>query len=420
MVNGTPLSLHNAFMEATGPLYITDKEGVINDAQVNKTYSFGAIMGGDRGKKDMFSGGSELRFNTFFETGNRTRFHQPGATQNWSQPQKLTKGRASWRFLITDMAWTLQDIMLNEKLGSSDEGVRFQEYVRLKTHYEQVMWTDKWDFMESHIWSEPSTEEMEAAAGGEFGKWYSIPAFITEYTDGLFNKGPTSPGGTAWTTVHGIDPATNVLGQNRFKTQTQVYSNNGSNASTSSSISASSILGAFEKMWKKVHFEKPPTMGQYYSDPAYNNQQIFCSPVGQTAYVTFLRQNQDLFVIEGRQDPAYPDPSFNFIPVKFVDALTTATLYPNHATLASATDNVTEGTVGNGVHGPRFYWVNSNYLYPTFHEKMFFAVQKVREHYNDPDTFVQPVRTWGNLKCTSRMRQGLVYPAVDVYTNLFA
>jgi hypothetical protein len=132
MVNGTPLSQFNSFMEATGPLYITSPEGVINDAQLHKTYSFGALMGGDRGKKKMLDGGSEMRFATFFETGSRTRFHQPGATQNWAQPQKLTHGRSHWRYLITDMAWTLQEIMLNDKMtrGSADE--RFQQYVDLK------------------------------------------------------------------------------------------------------------------------------------------------------------------------------------------------------------------------------------------------------------------------------------------------
>lgn len=420
MVNGTPQVLHNSFMEATPPLYITDPDAVINDAQLHRTYSFGALMGGDRGKKVMAAGGSELRFATFFETGGRTRFHQPGATQAWAQPQKLVHGRAHWRYLITDMSWTLQDIVLNEKLkyGSDDDKVK--EYVRLKRHYEQVMWTDKWDFLESHVWSEPDFAEMESAAGGDYGKWYSIPAFINEFTDGLFNKGPTSPGGTAWTTLHGLDPSTNVQAQNRFKHTVATYSNSGTNMGSSSVAAANSILGAFEKMWQDCHWEKPPTMKEYFSEPAYNNQQIFCSKEGQRAYQSFLRMNQDLYVIEGRQDPAFPDPAFNFIPIKYVNALTSATLYPNHSTLSSATDNVSEGTSGDGITGPRFYWINSNYLYPCFHEDMFFQVQKIREHFNDPDTFVQPVRTWGNLKCTSRQRQGLVKPSQDTYSTLYS
>jgi len=416
MSDGTPIALFNNFAEATGPLYINDPMSVINDAQRNNTYSFGALMGGERGMKKMIEGGSEVRFATYFESGNRTRFHQPGATQNWTQPQKLVHGRANHRYLITDMAWTLQEIMHNEKLRYGSEGERFQEYVRLKRHYEQVMWTDKWDFMEEHIWSEPDFTEMESSTGGERGEWYSVPSFINEYTNGLFNN--SGSGGTAWTTVHGIDPSTATLLQNRYNIQTAVYSNEV--VSNTEIVKSTNILGAFEKMWKKVHFEMPPMKGEFYSNPAYNNQQIFCSPEGQTAYTILLRSFQDNYVIDTRQDPAYPDPCFNFIPVKYVNTLTTATLYPNNTTYASSTDNVAESAAG--YVGPRYYWINSNYLYPFFHEEMFFRVEKVREHFNDPDTFVQPVRTWGNLKCTSRRRQGLVSPkgASALYSGLYS
>jgi hypothetical protein len=420
MANGTPLVQFNSFMEATGPLYITGPDGVINDAQAQKTYSFGAIMGGDRGMKKMLAGGSEVRFATFFETGSRTRFHQPGATQNWAQPQKLTHGRSQMRYLITDMAWTIQEIMQNERITRGrDSDEVFHQFVDLKRQKEQMMWTDKWDFMENHVWSEPDFTEMETNAGGEFGKWYSIPAFINEYDDGLYNSGGGSAG-TAWTTIHGLDPTSTVQGQTGYTHQTAVYSNE---VVTLGDISrAGSLMGSFEKMWKKCHFEKPPTMGEYFSDPAYNNQQIFTSEAGQTAYNIMLRAFQDNFVIGTRQDPAYTDPSFNFIPVKYVNALQAATLYPNNTTPDSATDNVAEnGTVTGTKKGPRYYWINSNYLYPFFHEDMFFERQSVREHFNDPDTFVMPVRTWGNFKCTSRKRQGLISPSDGkaLYTNLY-
>lgn len=414
-MSGTPAQMFSDFIESTGPLYITTPDGVINDAQRNNTYSFGALMGGDRGMKKMLGGGSQINFETTFETGARTRFHQPGATQNWSMPQKLVKGRAAWRYLITDMTWNLQTVELNE--GDSSEEGRFQQFVDLKRSIEQRMWTDKWDFLEEHIWSEPDFTEMESLAGGDLGKMYTVPAFVNNWTNGLYNN--SGAAGTAWTTIEGIDPSTATKGQNRFVPNSVLYSNMGTNASSDSSLAARSILGAFEKMWKKVHFEKPPTMGEYFSNPAYNNQQIFTSPEGQTAYTSFLRMNQDLFVIEGRQDPAYPDPAFNFIPVKYVNALTTAPLYPNHTTIASATDNVSEATSGNGITGPRFYWINSNYLYPVFHKTYFFLRGKVREHFNDPDTFVVPVRTWGNLVCTSRRRQGIVSPTADLYTGLY-
>ena len=411
-MTGTPITLFNDFVASTGPAYIKSKPEVINDAQIHRTYSLGSLMGGDRGKKEMFSGGSEIRFTTYFETGQRTRFHQPGATQNWAQPQKTVTGRAPWRYAISDMSWNLQ--AFEQNVGSSPD---FQKYYDYKAQLERMPYVDIWDFLESHVWSEPDATEMETLAGGDLGKMYSIPAFINEYGNGLFNSAGTA--GTAWTTIHGIDPASTTKGQNRFQQQSTVYSN--AIVTNGDLIKSTTILGAFEKMWKKVHFEKPPSHGEAYSNPAYNSQQIFTSPEGQTAYTTALRSAQDMFVIEGRQDPAYPDPAFNFIPVKYVNALTTATLYPNNTTLGSATDNIAEGTNATGNRrGPRFYWTNSDYLYPAFHEDYFFARGGVREHFNDPDTFVVPIRLWGNLICPSRMRQGLVSPSGDLYSGLYS
>ena len=411
-MSGTPLTLFNNFVESTGPAYIKPPEEVINDAQLHRTYSIASLMAGDRGKKMMYDGGSEIRFATFFETGGRTRFHQPGATQNWAQPQKVVHGRAAHRYAISDMSWNLQAAELN--LGSTPD---FQRYFNYKAQLEQMAYTDIWDFLESHVWSEPDFTEMESLAGGAEGKMYSIPAFINEYGSGLMNSAGTA--GTAWTTVHGIDPTSADKGQNRFTHQTSSYSVEVTNSTQLAS--SLTILGAFEKMWKKVHFEKPPSNGDAYSNPAYNSQQIFCSPEGQTAYATCLRAFQDQFVIEGRQDPAYPDPAFNFIPVKYVNALTTATLYPNNTTLGSASDNIAEGTNATGNRqGPRFYWINSNYLHPFFHKDYFFARGGVREHFNDPDTFVVPIRLWGNLMCTSRIRHGLVSPSGALYSGLYS
>lgn len=411
-MSGTPVTLFNNFMEAQGPLYVTSPTDVINDAQTYRTYSTGALMGGDRGMKKMVAGGSEIRFATFFQTGNVTTHHQPGETQTWQQPQKLVHGAAKMRYRITHMAWTRQVIMHNEGARMGDSTRMFHQFVDHRRHLEQQMWTDYWDFDEGHVWSEPDYTEMEASAGGTQGKFYSIPAFINEYTNGLYNN--SGSGGTQWTTIEGLDPSSSTRGQTNFKHPVITYS-----SSNSASTNLSNILIAFNKTWKEVHFEKPPQSGEYFSNPAYNNQQIFTSPQGQTAYTQSLIANQDLFVVSGRQDPAFTDPTYNFIPVKYVQALATATLYPNHTTISSVTDNVTEGTSGNGVTGPRFYWINSNYMYPVFDEDMFFQRGKVREHFNDPDTFVMPVFVWGNLICTSRKRHALIKPSADVYAGLY-
>jgi len=414
-MSGSAVTLFNNFMEAQGPLYLTSPDAVINDAQIHRTYSTGALMGGDRGMKKMVTGGSEVRFATFFQTGQVTKHVQPGETRTWQQPQKLVHGASKMRYRESHMAWTRQVIMHNEGARFGDPTRMFHQFVDHRHHLEQMMWTDYWDFDESHVWSEPDFTEMEAAAGGTEGKFYSIPAFINEYTNGLFNNSGTA--GTQWTTVHGFDPTSTTRGQDRYKHPVLVYTNE---ITTQDKLLASgNLLAALDKAWKRVHFEKPPQSGEYFSNPGYNNQQIFTSEMGQTAYTIALRAAQDLFVVQGRQDPAVPDPCFNFIPVKYVTALNTATLYPSEGG-GVATNNVAESSSAakNGA-GPRFYFINSNYLYPYFDEDMFFERGKVREHYNDPDTFVMPVFIWGNLQCTSRIRQALVRPGQSVYTSLY-
>lgn len=416
MADGTAIQLFNNFMEATGPLYIRKPvTGIINDAQIHRTYSWGALQGGDHGFKQMERGGNEIRFATFFQTGQVTHWHHAGATQEYQQPQKAVHGRAAWRFLITHKAWTLQTIELNE--GGGDQ---FDQFFRLREHLNQMEQTDLCDFLESHSWSEPEANEMESMTAGDEGKAYCVPAFINEYTNGLFNNSGTA--GTQWTTIHGIDPTSTVRGQNRFQHNVTVYSNEVSSV-TNPSLLNKTIIGAFDRMWRKCHWEKPPRVQEYFSDPAYSKQQIFTSEAGQQAYTMALRPMQDLFVIAGRQDPAYPDPQYNFIPVKYVSALQTATLYP--AGSASAiTNNLAESSTellyGSG---PRYYWINSNYLHPVWHSTYYFKEGEVMNHMNDPDSFVQISRTWGNFLCPSRMRHGLVRPntiaATDLYQSLY-
>ena len=60
--------------------------------------------------------------------------------------------------------------------------------------------------------------------------------------------------------------------------------------------------------------------------------------------------------------------------------------------------------------GPRYYFVNGNYLTPIFHSKRYFKTHEVLRHPNQPFTYVMPVDCWHNLFCNSRQRHGIVTP----------
>lgn len=401
-MSGTALSQFNDFVAATGPTYVSGPGDVINDAQKN-TYSFGALMGGDTGRKKMVQGGANIRESIVFQSNGTFKYTLPGETQAWVNPQKLVKIQVEWRFSLAHMAWTRQEVLLNDRIRYGTEQARFQTYVDLRDEKEMLMWTDKWNGIETQAWVQPVTENMEATDGKQP---YSIPAFVNEFTNGLFD--PQAAGETVWTTVEGIDPTVTTKGENNFVPQTRAY--------TSETVNNSgNIISTFDNMWKDVRFEMPPTMQEYFQDPRYNRQCIYTSSVGQSVYQQLLRASQDAFVVAGRQDPAYADPQYMGIPVKWVSELDTATLYANTA----GTDVVAESSANVNNKGPRYYWLNSQYLYPVFHDEMYFEKDEVSRHHNDVDTFVCPVATWYNIICTSRQRQGLVSPSGDLYSPLY-
>ncbi len=255
------------------------------------------------------------------------------------------------------------------------------------------------------------------------GKFYSVPAFINEFTNNLFNNSGTA--GTQWTQIEGFDPTSTTRGQNRFVHPTVVYSNAITNVTggVASIVGFSTVLSAMENAWMKVDWSQPPKSGEYFDDVTINNQTIYCSPQGQVAYSIALRASQDLFVQPGRQDSAFNTPSFNGIPMYRADALTEAPLYPAGST-TSITNTVSEhGTSPIYGGGPRYYFVNSDFMFPFYDPDMFFERGEVRNHFNDPDTFVQPTFLWGNLMCTRRDTHCLIRPnranTVALYSALY-
>ena len=400
MASGTHLSGFNDFVEATGPVYLTGPKSIVNEAQLN-TYSFSSLTMGDRGKKKMIQGGETIRESIVFDSNGTAKFHKPGATQNWVNPQNLKKIQARWRFMIAHMAWTRQEIMLNDRMSYGNADTRYQQYVDLLYEKEMMMWTDKWNLVESHLWAAGDPTEMEDEAGVQP---YSIPYFVNEDTNGLFNPRASAVA----TTVEGIDPT--ATGFTKFVPKTRVYTNEAIN----NTAGTNNIIDAFDLMWKDVRFEMPPTYQEYFTSPKYNKQCIYTSGAGHTAYGRLIRQHstEGFHNIAGAQDPAIPDPQYKGIPIRWVASLDTAPLYNSGSSTV-----VAEGTAN--VVGPRFYWLNAEFLYPVFHSEMYFEKDEVTRDHNDPDSFVCPVATWYNVVCTSRQRLGIVSPAVSLYTQLY-
>lgn len=393
-MSGNPLSDFADFVEGTGPVKVTGARNFIMEG-VKNMYYFGRLLDPDVSSSKNLRGGSSIRESITFQDNGTWEKYQPGANHTWVNPQRLDRIQLHWRFGMAHMSWTEQEILLNDAVMLGDDGARFQQFVDIRNEKEALMWAAKWNGLETDLWKQPNAATMEGEGTG-FIDTYSIPAFINEEANGLF--GQVVGGAGEFTTIETIDPtAASVDG--RFTPQIQTY-----DAVTAGDDN--NVLANFDTMFMEVMFEQPRTQAEYWQPGRLNKQMILTSTRGRAHYMFLLREGQDHF-IAGNQDPSYPDPQYNGIPVARVSELDTALLYDDGS--SGYTTEVLAGAAAAN-NAPRYYWVNGNYLFPVFHPERYFYKHEVTKHHEVPDTWVCPVATWYNVMCTSRQRQGIVTP----------
>lgn len=402
-MGGVPMSALLDFAEGTTSTYLNGPMGLVMEA-VKNTYWFGRLIQGQRSKKKMISGGANIRQSIVFQDSASLETYLPGAPHAWNNPQRLKKLQAEWRYTMAHMSWIEQEILNNEIVQYGDDEARFCEFVNIRNEKEAICWASIWNGLENLLWQVPFSADMESADGTEP---YSIEAFINEDTSGLFN--PRTTPSTTWSTIETVDPTAAGITP-KFTPQQGTYSS----AVATGAGSENNIISSMDNMAELLTFEQPPTMAQYWEDPRYNKQMIVTTRRGRAIYKQLLRAGQDHFVA-GPQDPAYPDPQYYGIPIQRASTLEGLALYRNNAG-TGLLDEFTDagGTAGRG---PRFYFLNAEYLFPVFHARRYFYKYDVTKDHNVPDTWVLPIAVWYNLVCTSRQRQGILSPSSSVYTS---
>ena len=204
---GTSLNLFTEFVNITGPTYLTSAMDTVNDAQKTNYGTLGYMLRG-QGMSDVLQGGAQIKDYIYLTAVRRARSYKPNAKQTYANPQTGTTWTADWRFFLTDMVWTDEEITLNAG-GNMSADAKFQAYKDLYYRKQQQLYTDQMDYWEEIIWAEPDADEMEVNTGQEM---FSIPCFITE--GATIDNGFPVTSGTAWTTVAGISPTTETKWKN--------------------------------------------------------------------------------------------------------------------------------------------------------------------------------------------------------------
>jgi hypothetical protein len=386
------LSTFTDFIDTTGPSYLTSAEDVVNEACKNN-YLLRRFLRG-KGPSETIQGGSSIKDTILFDEESTFQYYEPNQTFNWQNPQVVENWEINWRFCVDHMAYTDAEVELNVGTGLG-RAARHTAYKRLKRIKEQRLWTSIMNGMEDALFAVPDDGAMEQANGT---KPYSIPAFLNEYTNGLHPKFDTD------TTVQGLAPAT----YSKWVPQQQFYGDSGGGGGTSwiTPDDATNMIAAFDKIFLDVQFVPPPSHQEYFDDPSLNAMFIACSKKGQNAYQQLLRASQDTFVTGSRQDPAYMQPKYAGIDLVYAPKL------DEYAGYGDAGDQTESGDTNNHT-GPRFYFINGNYMKFIFHTTRYMYQHPAMRHPNQPFTTIVPVDSWYNFVCRSRQRLGIVAPQED-------
>ena len=430
----------NDFMQTTGPTYLTSADAVINEA-VKNTYAFSRLLK-SKASEVTVQGGNEIRDVIMFDDSRTYDHYQPNDVFTWRNPQVTDTIKAPWRFSIDHMSWTDAEVELNtgESAGSTKVA-----YKRLKKIKEQRLWTSMTNGFEEDLWAPPSLAQMEVESGR---LPYSLPFFITELgrnLGGALGMRGLRPftGAANTSTVMGLDPTVDQRWSNLIEPyaynagagfgntepsaagtpKTFVENNTLAQGGGAGSIVINSLFTALDSMFMRLKYEAPATRQQYFENDNLSRQMILTSRAGVQFYRRLLRLSNDTLV--NYQDAAYNNPVYSGIDITYCSDLDTAAIFAADSNSVADTFDAYDGQIqASGAFpafgtemgantiakGPRFYFVNGNYLTPIFHSKRYFKTHEVLRHPNQPFTYVMPVDCWHNLFCNSRQRHGIITP----------
>ena len=416
-MSGTALSKFADFIASTGPAYLTGPDVLVNEA-VERNYLWGELARGRTGAN--VQSGTEIKDALMLDASNTFEFYKPNATFSYRNPQVIDTISAPWRFAVDHMAFTDHEIELNAGEGLSREGLK-TVYKRLKRQKEQRMVTSLINGMEASLFADPVADqaEIETATGS---KPFPLSMLINEIITGSSSPqlGEVRGGGKpkGYSSIMGIDP----FDEPRWGNQVAFYdtsTNSVANADVANivndpgttgaegtvNVPKGGLLNCFDDMFLKCEYTAPAQFSEYFDNASMRSQIIACSRLGLNQYIDKLRTENDRLV--SPQDPAYAQPSYAGIPLRYISKLDNAAMYPTN-TYNTATSSSTES--GADRPGARYYFINAEYLSCVLHGRHFFKKSDVMRHPNQPYTSIVLCDTWWNLMARSRQRHGIIAP----------
>ena len=381
---GTGLQNFTSFWNTTNVRVLTPADTIHNEICA-QDYSLAWFL---RGKKntEVIQNGSKIKDFVLLEDQATAVEYLPNDTFSWSSPQNTLSYEADWRYVMDHSSTNEQEIEFQTGSGQDGVKVAFKKLAKIKR---QSTLTSMLNKLESQLWSAPMSiqSSYEGATGAT--KPYSIPCFVNEESAYL-------PYGWS-STIMGLNPTT----YSKWRNVRNQYDYNDWNDVDGDQ---DGIFDIFTKTIKQIQFKKPPSVGPEGSPTSEGGSEcvIFTDLPGAMLIEKANRENNSQF--QGNGSDAYRgDAQFANWKVIYVPQLDNAALYNNGS-------NTYVAQASAQYPGPRFYFINTEYLRPFWHTNAYFKKLPAIVPSNQPESSIMPMRCWWNLFCRSRSRQAIVYP----------
>lgn len=355
------ITAFNNFVQSTGQKLKSGPDEILNDA-VKNTYIISRMLKG-AGASDVIQSGSKIVDRIMLTDTGTAVYYNPNDDLSIENVDTLSTIEVNWRFLANHFSYTEQEIALN----SGDAQTYYKNLLKVKR---QGMTTDTFNTMEEKLWASPVNADMEAATGT---LPYSFRSFVT--VDGLAPSG--------FTTVQTLNPTTNSRWRNQFQSYDPTDLNNPD----------SGLVSAFDEIFMQCRF-KSPRPGEYFENDEFQQMGIFTNRDGRAIYLRITRDSNDRLVGNdlGAQQSGL---AYAGLPVEYIAEL----------------DNA-----GWSAGQPRYEFLNLKYLHPVWHSEEYMKEKEPVRQPRQPFSWAVWSSTYYNLFCSSRRRQGVVFP-VGATTN---
>jgi len=305
------------------------------------------------------------------------------------------------------LTYTESEALLIDADGRSEDAAERLYRSAIATKKAQL-WSDIAIGMQTDFLAQPNYESMELASEDDRDP-YSLFSLINEFEFGLFRRGQTISGGPSeWTQKFGKNPA---LYEDRFTPLVHTYDASAPFTPDADVNSADLVSAATELMMRLRFVVVPIPEAQDHVQPQarMESKKILTSERGRALMSSANFARGDRQRAQGSGEAADPATTLRGLEIHGHPDLDTVEVYPG----GSGSNSVVNEASATAA-GARFYFLDTDYMGPCFHEQRYFKMEDpewlANGHVAKSEAY-QDVKVWQNFICESFRRQGILKPA---------